>query len=205
MMACCEYRPDLARSEEAKMIRKIVAGQQDLFNELIAPHLRPLSSIVRASIGFHPDAEDIVQQASLKAFTHLTQFRFEASFRTWLIRIGLNEVRQWRRKQASSPLTSFAVVALTELSEVDPAHSPLVECERNETVGQLRAAVARLPEKYRRVLVLRDLEDVSISEVAVTLGLTIPGVKTRHLRARRKVARLLARVRTSRPSSSAFR
>jgi RNA polymerase sigma-70 factor (ECF subfamily) len=205
MMACCEYRPDLARSEEAKMIRKIVAGRQDLFNDLIAPHLRPLSSMVYACIGAHPDAEDIVQQASLKAFTHLAQFRFEASFRTWLIRIGVNEVRQWRRKQVSSPLTSFAVAALTELSAVDPANSPLVECERNETVGQLRAAVARLPEKYRRVLVLRDLEDLSISEVAGRLGLTIPGVKTRHLRARRKVARLFARVRSSRPSGSAFR
>jgi RNA polymerase sigma-70 factor (ECF subfamily) len=205
MMASCECRPDLTRSEEAKMIRKIVAGQQDLFNELIVPHLRPLSSMVRASIGAHPDAEDIVQQASLKAFTHLTQFRFEASFRTWLIRIGLNEVRQWRRKQGSSPLKSLAFATLTELSAVDPAHSPLVECERNEAVGQLRVAVARLPEKYRQVLLLRDLEDLSISEVAGRLGLSIPGVKTRHLRARRKVARLLARPRQSPPRSSALR
>jgi RNA polymerase sigma-70 factor (ECF subfamily) len=205
MMASCEYRPDLARSEEARMIRKIVAGRQDLFNELIAPHLRPLSNMVHASIGAHPDAEDIVQQASLKAFTHLAQFRFEASFRTWLIRIGLNEVRQWRRKQVSSPLTSFALTALTEFSAVDPAHSPLSECERNEAVGHVRAAVARLPEKYRLVILLRDLEDLSISEVAGKLGLTIPGVKTRHLRARRKVAWLLARERTSRPGRSALR
>jgi len=70
--------------------------------DLIAPHLKPLLRIVQTTIGSHPDVEDIVQQTALKAITHLGQFRFEASFRTWLIRIGLNEARQWRRKCASS-------------------------------------------------------------------------------------------------------
>ena len=200
-----ECRPNLTRTEEAKMIRKIVGGRRDLFGELIAPHLIPLSRIVRVCMSAHPDAEDIVQQASLKAFTHLAQFRCEASFRTWLIRIGLNEVRQWRRKQCSSPLTSFALVALTELSATDPTRSPLIECERSEAAGQLRAAIARLPEKYRRVILLRDLEDLSISEAAGRLGLTIPALKIRHFRARRKVARLLKQARTSQAVGRALR
>ena len=201
MMASGECRPKITRIEEARMIRRIVSGQRDLFGELIAPHLRPLSCIVQASIGAHPDAEDIVQQATLKAFTHLAQFRFEASFKTWLIGIGLNEVRQWRRKHSSSRPRSFALADLRNLHLVDPSHSPLIECQNNEAAGQLRAAVARLPEKYRLVILLRDLEDLSVTEVAGRLGLTIPAVKTRHLRARQKVARFLARPSRSLPRS----
>src|SRR5437899_8548218 len=89
-------------AEEVGLIRKILSGRNDLFAELIAPHLKPLLRAVRVTIGGHPDVEDIVQQTTLKAFTHLEQFRFEASFRTWLIRIGFNEARAWRRKCASS-------------------------------------------------------------------------------------------------------
>ena len=204
MMPSIECRPNITRDEEARMIRRIVGGQRDLFGELIAPHLRPLSRIVRATLGPHPDAEDIVQQATLKAFLHLAQFRYEASFKTWLIQIGLNEVRQWRRRHSFSRNPHFPLADLRSLHLVDPSHSPFIECQRNETAGLLRAAVARLPEKYRLVILLRDLEDLSVSEVAGRLGLTIPAVKTRHLRARRKVARFLARPNQSRFRSSAL-
>lgn len=121
-------------TKEAGLIRKIVGGQQDLFGELIAPYLTPLSRIVRATIGGHPDVEDIVQQTAVKAFTHLGQFRFEASFKTWLIRIGLNEARQWRRKHASSRLRCFAFPVLSELPVVDHSCSPFIECQRNEVL-----------------------------------------------------------------------
>jgi hypothetical protein len=69
-------------TDEAALIRKIVGGQRNLFGDLIAPHLTPLLRIVRATIGGGPEVEDIVQQTALKAFTHLSQFRFEAGFRT---------------------------------------------------------------------------------------------------------------------------
>src|SRR5438552_1418996 len=73
--------------EEGELIRRILGGQRDLFGDLIAPHLTPLLRALRATIGGYVELEDIVQQTVLKAFTHLEQFRFEASFRTWLIRI----------------------------------------------------------------------------------------------------------------------
>lgn len=187
------------RADEAALIRKIVGGQRDLFGDLIAPHLTQLSRIVRATIGGHPEFEDIVQQTALKAFTHLAQFRFEAGFRTWLIRIGVNEARQWRRKYASLRFSEFTPTAFSELPIADQSHSPLIEYQRNEAGARLRAALARLPEKYRNVILMRDIEDLSISEVAVRLGLTIPAVKTRHRRARQKVAGSLERWRQSRP------
>jgi RNA polymerase sigma-70 factor, ECF subfamily len=197
--------PNGTGTDEAALIRKIVGGQRDLFGDLIAPHLTLLSRMVRAIIGGHPEVEDIVQQTALKAFTHLAQFRFEAGFRTWLIQIGLNEARQWRRKYASSPFVEFTPPAFSELSIADHSHSPLIEYQRSETSARVGSALARLPEKYRNVILLRDVENLSISEAAVRLGLTIPAVKTRHRRARQKVAGFLERSRNFRPPSRARR
>jgi RNA polymerase sigma-70 factor, ECF subfamily len=188
-------------TDDAALIRGILRGQRDLFDDLIARHLASLSRIVRVTIGGRPEVEDIVQQTVLKAFTHLAQFRFEAGFRTWLIRIGLNEARQWRRKYASSPVLECTGAEFSELDIADPSYSPLIEYQRSEIGTQLRAALARLPEKYRTVILLRDLEDLSISEVAVRLGLTVPAVKTRHRRARQKVAGFLEQSRKFRPWS----
>ena len=187
-------------TDEAALIRKIVGGQRDLFGDLIAPHLTPLLRIVRATIAGDPEVEDIVQQAAFKAFTKLAQFRFEAGFRTWLIQIGRNEARQWRRKCASSRMLGFPL-PLSEVPIADKNHSPLNEYQRGETSAQIRAALVRLPEKYRNVILLRDIEDLSVSEVAGRLGLTIPAVKTRHMRARQKVAGFLERSRKFRPRS----
>jgi RNA polymerase sigma-70 factor (ECF subfamily) len=180
-------------TDEAALIRKIVGGQRDLFGDLIAPHLTPLLRTVRATMGGHAEVDDIVQQTVLKAFTRLAQFRFEAGFRTWLIQIGLNEARQWWRKCTSSPFVEFMPAA--ELPIADQSHSPLLEYQRSEASAQLGEALARLPEKYRNVILLRDLDGLRISEVAVRLGLSIPAVKTRHRRARLKVAGFLERSR----------
>jgi RNA polymerase sigma-70 factor (ECF subfamily) len=199
--------PDVRRadhsSEEAALVRKIVAGQQDLFGDLIAPHLSPLSRIVRTTIGAHSEVEDIVQQTALKAFTHLAQFRFEAGFRTWLVQIAINEARQWRRKYASLRFLEFAAPRLSELPIADQRQSPLIEYERSETGVQVGAALAHLPEKYRIVIFLRELEELSISEVAARLGLTISAVKTRHRRARQKVAGFLEQSRNFQPRTCA--
>ena len=190
-MASAAYTPNIAGTEEIALIRKILEGRRDLFADLIAPHLTPLLRIVQATIGSHPDVEDIVQQAALKALTHLGQFRFEASFRTWLVRIGLNEARQWRRKCASSLLLALDSPTLTQLPVADERHSPLVECQRKEATVRLRAALERLPEKYRIVIHLRYLGYLSLSEVARRLGLTISAVKTRQVCAQQKMAKLL--------------
>src|ERR1700730_13759219 len=146
------YRPNMTITEEGALIRKILRGRKDLFGELLAPHLTTLLRIVGATIGGHPEVEDIVQQTALKAFTHLRQFRFEARFSTWLIRIGLNEVRTWRRKCASSRLLALDLPTLTQLPVADQRHSPLIECQRNEASLRLRVVLDWLPGKYRIVM-----------------------------------------------------
>ena len=194
--------PTMAR-EEAELIRKILGGRRDLFEDLIAPHLKPLLRALKATIGGYVELEDIVQQTALKAFTHLEQFRFEANFRTWLIRIGLNEARAWRRKCASSRILALDPASLTQLPVSDERLSPWVEYERRETSVRLRTALASLPEKYRTVILLRDLYGFTLSEVAGQLGLTIPAVKTRQMRARQKMGRFLRPLGQSEPRSRA--
>jgi RNA polymerase sigma-70 factor (ECF subfamily) len=205
MTASTVARPNMTSSEEVALIRKILGGRRDLFADLIAPHVTPLLRTLRATIGSHPDVEDIIQQTALKALIHLEQFRFRASFKTWLIQIGLNEARQWRRKTASSRLVALDPAVLTQLPAADENHSPLAECQRSEVIVRLRSALAWLPEEYRIIILLRDLEELSLSEVARRLRLTLPAAKTRHWRARRKMAELLRQSSSSQPRSHACR
>lgn len=190
-MSSAVYTPTIISTEEITLISQILDGRRDLFGELIAPYLKLLFRIVQSRIGAHADVEDIIQQTALKALNHLGQFRFEASFRTWLIQISLNETRQWLRERASSRIIALDRFTLTQLPAADESASPLSECQRSEATVRLRTALARLPEKYRRIILLRDFEEFSISEVAQQLKLTIPAVKTRHRRARQKIARSL--------------
>jgi RNA polymerase sigma-70 factor (ECF subfamily) len=191
--------------DESELVRNILSGRRELFEDLIAPHLTPLLRTIKATIRSSADVEDIVQQTVLKAFTHLDQFRFEASFRTWLIRIGLNETRAWLRKSGSSRFLTLNPVTLTQLPFSDESHSPWVKYQRSEVSVRLCAALAQLSEKYRIVILRRDLYGFSLSEVAAQLGLTIAAVKTRQLRARQQMAKFLGPLVQSPPRRRACR
>jgi len=84
--------PDTNR--EAELIRKVLEGQVEAFSELLTPHFKPLKGLVRRLVRNEFDSDDIVQQTVLKAYSRLNQFRFHATFRTWLTAIALNEIRQ---------------------------------------------------------------------------------------------------------------
>ena len=141
--------PNVATADEADLIRNVLAGRRDLFGALIASHLKPLSRMVRAAVGIHTDVEDVVQQTVLKALLHLDQFRFKASFRTWLIRIGINEARQWQRKSSSARLRTADLAGVSDFHATDDISSPLALCQRDQAITRLRAAFARLPDEYR--------------------------------------------------------
>ena len=176
---------------ESEMIRAILDGSRELFSDLIAPHLTALTAVVHGRMGGNPDAADVVQQTAIKAYIHLEQYRYEASFRAWLIRIGINEARTWRRKCASSRLLAIDPMFLNQFPGTDDRLSPAAEYERHEAAGQLRAAIACLPERYRSIMLLRHIHGCSLSEVAARLALSIPVVKTRQNRAWRQMAMFL--------------
>jgi RNA polymerase sigma-70 factor (ECF subfamily) len=175
---------------ETGLIREILRGRRDVFADLIRPYLKPLFHIIQRTMGGHPDVEDIVQQAVLKALIHLEQFRAEASFKTWLVRIGLNEARQWQRGGGASRFLALDPVT-SQTAVVDERYSPSAQCQRNEMAARLHSAAEKLPEKYRTVFHLLEFEELSIGETARRLGLNIATVKTRRMRARRRIATLL--------------
>jgi RNA polymerase sigma-70 factor (ECF subfamily) len=181
---------------EALLIRQILGGRQDLFGDLIEPHLDAVWRAVRARMGNDPDIDDVAQQAVFKAFMRLEQFRFEGAFRTWLIRIALNEVIQnWRRRIASrSVMMEPSDIAARSIA--DPKDSPFNLCARRQTARLLQTALATLPEPYRLVVRMRDFEERSVAEVANALRMTASAVKTRHHRARQRIAKILSELNT---------
>jgi RNA polymerase sigma-70 factor (ECF subfamily) len=182
--------PDIEH-QEVSVIRQIVMGRRELLGDLINPHLEILRRFVYLKMGNDPDIEDVVQQTVFKAFTHLEQFRFQACFRTWLIRIALNEVAQHLRKRQSGRWIGLDASAATTIQVKDPGESALHSCERRQATKLLHRAIGRLPETYRIVVRMRDLEELSISEVADALCLTIGAVKSRHRRGRLMMAKFM--------------
>ena len=177
--------------EENRLIRQIVGGRNELFRELLQPHMLVLTRFVKTKLQFDAELDDVIQQTLMKAFTKLYQFRFEASFRTWLIRIAFNEVLRWHRDRTRSRTVFVDHLGQTHLAVADQAVSPLSQCESNETSEHLHKVIARLPAKLRAVVSLRDLQGFTVGETAEALQLNVHGVRTRHWRARRQISHLL--------------
>jgi RNA polymerase sigma factor (sigma-70 family) len=175
---------------EESLIDSALRGRHDAFGDLVQPHLTALVQFTRYRLGSDSEAEDIVQQAVLQAFSNLWQFRREASFKTWLSAIASNEVTHWRKGRAVVSIRPLNAAYAANLA--DPASSPHVQCLQREEAERLRQAIGRLPEKYREMIQLRDLHELSVEETARALSLSANAVKTRHHRARKLLLRSLA-------------
>jgi RNA polymerase sigma-70 factor (ECF subfamily) len=186
-----QHPPLYGGQTEASIIHRILEGQRDLFHNLTQPHLGMLRRVIRKKMGNDADVDDVIQEALIKSFANLKQFRFEASFRTWLVRIAHNEAGQNWRKQLMARRFTQDQPAFTELDATDPNGSPFNAYVRNQTTKSIRLALASLPEKYRSVVRMRDIEERSIAEVAEAMRLTVGAVKTRHRRGRLIMAGIL--------------
>jgi RNA polymerase sigma-70 factor (ECF subfamily) len=186
-----------AQIDEEMLIRRIREGEHDLFYELIQPYERRVYSAALAILHNEADAEDVAQEAVLKAFKHIRQFRAEARFSTWLIQITVNEARMRIRKDHAhmiEPIVDHQDEEghYTPRDFADWREIPLETLERKEVRQMLAEALASLGEKYREVFVLRDMQHMSIEETARVLRISTASVKTRLLRARLTLRDLLA-------------
>jgi RNA polymerase sigma-70 factor (ECF subfamily) len=159
---------------------------KEQFADCVAQHLPYLNRMIRSLTRSDPMTEDIVQQTMLKALVHADQFRFESTMKTWLTSIAMNEVRQAYR----SKWRARAVPLMTEKAAT--SRSPWLECpnptyQAREREALVRQAVSRLPESYRCVVELCDLQLLPLQEAAARLRLTLAAVKTRRQRARNKL------------------
>ena len=185
------------RFNEETLIRRIREGEHELFYELIRPYERRVYSAALAILRNEADAEDAAQEAMLKAFKHIGQFRAEARFSTWLIQITVNEARMRKRREHAhviEPIVDHQDEEgnYTPRDFADWREIPSETLERKEVRQLLAEALDSLGEKYREVFVLRDMQHLSIEETARALRISTASVKTRLLRARLMLRDLLA-------------
>jgi RNA polymerase sigma-70 factor, ECF subfamily len=180
---------DRKRAAEQVLISKILAGEKDLFIELVRPYQRTVYATVISMLGSKEDAEDLTQDALLKALARLHQFRRESAFGTWLIQIAINEARMRRRKLRHGIMFSLTSEPDGEGAYIprdfaDWREIPSEALERSEIREALANALTSLEEHYRMAFILRDVNDLSIAETADILGITQGAVKSRLRRAR---------------------
>ncbi len=185
--------------DEAALIQRIREGEKELYYELIHPYERSVYLAAYSVLRNEADAEEAAQEAFLKAYRHLGDFRGESCFHTWVVRIALNEARMRLRKEhrhlyqsldETEPETEQAVPLVQRLADWREVPSEVLE--RSEVRKEITRALDSLPESYREVLILRDVEQLSIAETAEVLGVTQATVKIRLFRARLRMRNLLA-------------
>jgi RNA polymerase sigma-70 factor (ECF subfamily) len=185
-----------ARPEEQEWIVRILRGERDLFHDLIRPYERTVYMTALSVVREPAEAEDIAQEAILKAYRGLASFRGDAKFSSWLVSITLNEARSRLRKSARVSVESLDDAGqegeYTPFLVADWREIPSETLERQELTEQIEYAIKNLPPTYREVFLLRDKEEMSIEEIAQTVGITANLVKVRLFRARMLLQKRLA-------------
>lgn len=190
-------KPNVGRNE-AELIRRVDTGDKEAFYELVRPYERAVYTSAMSILNNQADAEEVAQEAVLKAFSNLPRFRGESKFSTWLIQITINEARLKLRKDRRHLYESVDEPQSDDEGDYFPKdyadwrEIPSETLQRKELRDALKRAMAALPQKYREVLVLRDIQQLSIEETAQALGISPGNVKTRLLRARLQMRDALA-------------
>ena len=183
---------------EAECIRRILAGERQLFHDLIRPSERAIYFLLLSLLRNEAEAEDAAQETAIKVYLNLKNFRGDSQFRTWVLSIARNEGLGRLRKQGTRREDSLDAGTDEQTGDYTPAiltswrEIPSEALERKELGALLREAIDALPGIYRNVVLLRDIEEMDIRETAGALGITEGAVKVRLHRARALLQRSLA-------------
>jgi RNA polymerase sigma-70 factor, ECF subfamily len=171
---------------DAEIVQRVLDGDLALFELLMRRHNQRVYRAIRSILRDDSESEDVMQEAYVRAYEHLAQFEGRAQFSTWLTRIAVNEAL--KRAAARGKLDSLDEERYEREDENMPAFqsnspTPEANASRSELNGLLEEAILSLPQKYRAVIVLRDVEEMSTAETAEVLSLTEANVKVRLHRA----------------------
>lgn len=190
-------RPQL-RPKEAELIKSVCDGEREAFYELMRPYERMIYATAIAVLKNPADAEEVAQEAVMKAFSNLLSFRAESKFSTWLIQITYNEARMKLKKARQHLYESIDERQQNEKGDSWPRDFadwrpiPSEVLEQNEIRQAVEDAINSLSPEYREVFVLRDVQHLSIKETTTILGISKASVKTRLHRARLQLRDRLA-------------
>lgn len=191
-------QPDLA------VIQQVLEGNTALFELLMRRHNERVYRAARSIVRDDGEAEDVMQQAYVNAYTHLRQFNGTAQFSTWLTRIAVNEALARVRRQGRYQVYDDEHASAEPLMPHDPAENPEQQTFAGELRDLLEWAIDHLPDGMREVFVLREVEGLSTAEVAECLSISEDAVKTRLSRGR-SMLRTLLLDRTGATAADAFR
>jgi RNA polymerase sigma-70 factor (ECF subfamily) len=190
------------QSDEAALIAELRSGSEEAFSWLITRYHQPIYSLLARTVRDPADAADLTQDVFVKIFRGIGSFHGESSLRTWIYRIalheGLNQRRWWRRHKQQEVTIEMETVDCesgepSRLKEmlVDPGESPYEMATHTEARERVEQALRQVPEPFRSTLILRDIEGFVYEEVAEMLGVNLGTVKSRLVRGRACLRRLL--------------
>jgi RNA polymerase sigma-70 factor, ECF subfamily len=189
---------DITLLDEGELVSRAQSGDNEAFAELVGRYQNKIYRLAKNITQNNEDAEDVLQETFLKAYSHLDGFQRNSKFYTWIVRIAVNESLMKLRKRKSDrtvpldePLDTGEEAVAREIAVWDD--NPEQRYSREEMQEILEEAVESLKPDYRTVFVLRDIEELSTEETAEALGISIPAVKSRLLRARLALREKLTR------------
>jgi RNA polymerase sigma-70 factor, ECF subfamily len=200
-----ETNPAVAfEGEDAEVIRQVLQGNTAMFELLMRRYNERVYRAARAILRDEQEAEDVMQQTYVNAFTHLGQFNGSSQFSTWLTRIAINESLARVRRQGRYEVFDDELSGIEPFASRNPAENPERQAFTTELRELLEWAIDRLPDGAREVFVLREVEGLSTADVAESLGVSMDVVKTRLSRGRAALRRILLD-RTGATATDAFR
>lgn len=184
------------RDADRLLVERVQAGDQEAFGLLVAKYQRKLMRLIARLVRDPAEVEDVTQEAFLKAYRALPNFRGESAFYTWLYRIGINAAKNWLQAHGRRPPTTTELenadgeeIECAELlHDVDTPERLMMTRQIGETVN---AAMASLPEELRTAITLREIEGLSYEEIAQAMDCPIGTVRSRIFRAREAIANKL--------------
>jgi len=190
---------------ERLLISRILSGERELFHELIRPYERGSFVLAYSILRNHEDAEEAVQQAMLNIFSRLAQLEDVEKFKQWAMRVVENEAKMFRRKRRQNLYESIDTSNSEPGEEktfrprqfADWRELPSDIVEQAEVRSAIWKALGELPDIYREVFVLRDMQHLDVAETAQVLGIGQPAVKTRLHRARLMITPMFAKPKPS--------
>ncbi len=168
--------------KESEVIKRILNGEKELYEILVRRNNQKLYRVIRSYIKDNAEIEDLMQDCYIKAFTKLYQFNLESTFSTWLIRIGINEsLARLREKGKLYHLNEYSENLSNSILEIPDNRqlNPQDKMIGNETKLLLENAIDSLDIKYKTVYMMKEVEKMSLKEVAMALDLTVANVKIR--------------------------
>jgi RNA polymerase sigma-70 factor, ECF subfamily len=170
---------------DEQIVERVLAGETELYEIIMRRYNQRLYRVVISILRNDDETEDTLQDAYVRAYQHLRQFEGRAAFSTWLTRIAVHEaLARLRKRSRVKPLSNDGNEREIPLNPGDTPIDPEQRTSNAELVRILEEAVLRLPEQYRTVLMMRDVEELSTSETAAALNLTEENVKVRLHRSR---------------------